>query len=370
MGLVAAIGTAVTAVAASVGVGIAATALTVGFTTIAAVGAVVGVVGQVTHNKVLSMVGLGLGAVGGIGALAAGAGLLGSGAGLLGEAPTTAAAADAASAGTIDSVAASSGLGNASAAEEMLGLPAAGSAEAGGAAADAASGLSLGDVTKGLDVAKQILPADSSAPPDIGHATGSAGGANTSADALNAAELTKIQNAGGSLLNATPPAASVTGAASITPLVPPPAAPGTGVVPDMNAAAFKSSTDALGMKPTDEGGGTFDGILKFANKNPVVALGALQAAGSMLSGFSNTVTPAQVNALNSQAAANDAATALVKQQTANLNMPKATAQSAPVTGAPQQLVPTLRPLTAPQTTPAGFINQAPVPTQPITGVAA
>ena len=64
MGLIAAVGTAVTAVAASVGVTVTATALTVGFTTIAAVGAVVGVVGQVTHNKVLSMVGLGLGAVG------------------------------------------------------------------------------------------------------------------------------------------------------------------------------------------------------------------------------------------------------------------------------------------------------------------
>jgi hypothetical protein len=41
MGLVAAIGTAVTAVAASAGVAVAATALTVGFETIAAVGAVV-----------------------------------------------------------------------------------------------------------------------------------------------------------------------------------------------------------------------------------------------------------------------------------------------------------------------------------------
>ncbi len=367
MGLVAAVGTAVTAIASSVGIAVTATALTVGFTTIAAVGAVVGVVGQVTHNKVLSMVGLGLGAVGGIGALAAGAGLLGSGAGLLGEAPTTAAAADAASAGTIDSVAASSGFseGVDSAAELSK------AAEIGAGTVADTGGIGLGDVTKGLDVAKQILPADANAPPDIGHATGSAGGnPDTSADALNAAQLTKIQGAGGSLENATSPVASPTGTASTTPLVPPPAAPGTGVVPDMSAAAFKSSTDALGMKPTDEGGGAFDGILKFANKNPVVALGALQAAGSMLSGFSNTVTPAQVNSLNSQAAANDAATALVKQQTANLNMPKAVASSAPVTGQ-AQLVPTpLRPTPPPQTTQAGFINQNPVPSQPITGVAA
>jgi hypothetical protein len=98
----------------------------------------------------------------------------------------------------------------------------------------------------------------------------------------------------------------------------------------------------------------------------------LQAGGTLLSGLSNTVTPAQVALANSQASANDAATALVKQQTQNLAAPKSVAQSAPVT-AKDQLVPTpLRP-TQPlvqAAQPTGFINQAPVPSVPVTGVAA
>ncbi len=113
-------------------------------------------------------------------------------------------------------------------------------------------------------------------------------------------------------------------------------------------------------------GGAFSGLVDYAGKHPVVALGALQGAGSLLTGAFSTVTPAQTAALNAQAAANDAATALVKQQTANLAAPKAVASSAPVTGAPQQLVP---PPTAPPP-PSGFINQAPVQSPRITGVAA
>ena len=101
-------------------------------------------------------------------------------------------------------------------------------------------------------------------------------------------------------------------------------------------------------------------LLAFVGKNPVVALGALQAGGSLLSGLTSTVTPAQVTALNAQAAANDAAAALQKQQTANLAMPKAVASSAPVTGTPATLVP-------PNATP-GFINQA--QRQQVTGAAA
>jgi hypothetical protein len=100
-------------------------------------------------------------------------------------------------------------------------------------------------------------------------------------------------------------------------------------------------------------------LLDFAKKNPVVALGALQAGGSLLSGLTSTLTPAQVTALNAQGAANNAAAALTQQQTANLNMPKSVASSAPVTGAPQTLVPG-----ASSSAPAagqGLINQAKAP---------
>ena len=63
MGLVAGIGAAIGVVTTVAGA----------LETVAAVGAVIGVVGAVTKNPVLSKVGLGLGVVGGIGALASSA---------------------------------------------------------------------------------------------------------------------------------------------------------------------------------------------------------------------------------------------------------------------------------------------------------
>ncbi|HTK34457.1 MAG TPA: hypothetical protein VL358_04115 [Caulobacteraceae bacterium] len=62
---------------------------------------------------------------------------------------------------------------------------------------------------------------------------------------------------------------------------------------------------------------------------------------------------------DAQAAANQAAASLSSQQQANLAMPKAVASSAPVTGAPQTLVPPVQPQ-------PGFINQAPA-AAPIAG---
>ena len=62
------------------------------------------------------------------------------------------------------------------------------------------------------------------------------------------------------------------------------------------------------------------------------------------------MTPAQVAQLNAQAAANQAAANMSSQQLANIQAPKAVAVSAPVTGAPQPLVPTQM---------AGLINSAP-----------
>jgi hypothetical protein len=119
--------------------------------------------------------------------------------------------------------------------------PSSGSVEAGGAA----GGLGLGDVVKGLDVAKQILPAPSDAPPGIESAVRNAGGPDTGADALNASELTKIQGRG--LLNAPPPVAdpTTTMASTSTPLVPPPPAPGTSAAPG-TSGGFNSGQDLIG----------------------------------------------------------------------------------------------------------------------------
>jgi hypothetical protein len=96
--------------------------------------------------------------------------------------------------------------------------------------------------------------------------------------------------------------------------------------------------------------------MNFVEKHPTLAFGALQAGGSLLSGATSTLTPAQVSALQAQAAANNAAASLTKQQVANITAPKAVASSAPVTGTPA-LVPGQQ----------GLINSA---SQPVTGRAA
>lgn len=383
MGAIAAVGAAVTAIASSVGIAITAAAVTVGFETIAAVGAVLGVVGQVTHNKALGYAGLALGAVGGIGALASSAGLLGADAADLGAgAGETVASADAASAGSLESVA---GSGEFAAADSATGLPselsggAAAAEGSGNAAVDSAMGLPPG-LDGGASAVGEILPASSDAPPGIGHATGNDAGTTTQSatDVLNDKELARVR--GGGLLNgpsgATPTPDLTTTTAPTTPVTsqplpgPTPGVGGNGAVPDMSAPAWKTATTKLGMIPAagDEGGsGAFSGLLDFANKNPVVALGMLQTAGSFLAGATSTLTPAQVKALNSQAAANDAATAQQKQMTTNLQAPKSVASSAPVTGAPQTLVP---PPTASPPPATGFINQPPVQQPRVTGMAA
>jgi hypothetical protein len=121
---------------------------------------------------------------------------------------------------------------------------------------------------------------------------------------------------------------------------------------DPNFLAGKVSGEAAEFNPAQSsagGSGVFGQLGSFIEKHPTLAFGALQAGGSLLSGVTSTLTPAQVAALNSQAAANDAATALSNQQRTNLAMPKSVASSQPVSGTPGPLVP--------QT--AGFINQAP-----------
>ncbi len=360
MGLVAGIGTAVAAVAAEVGVAVTATALTVGFETIAAVGAVLGVVGQVTHNKALGFAGLALGAVGGIGALASSAGLLGSGAGLFSDAPTTAAAADAASAGTVDSVAGVadsaaglppeiSGSGAAAAGGDITGLPpgvAPGAADTGGVGlSDLASGAGTINKTASLfSTDSQSMPGSQVTPP---LPTGAA-----QTPGLNDTPIVAANTAPQPLPG---PAAGVGGNADAGKFTP---GPGPGAV--------AGDTGGSGI------GGAFNSLAKFADAHPAVAFGALQAGGSLLSGLTSTLTPAQVNALNSQSAANDAAAAQQKLQTANLAQPKAVASSVPVSGQ-AQLVPTPAtppPPVATPTGPAGFINQNPVASQQITGVAA
>lgn len=320
MGLVAAAGTA-----------IASITVAGALETVAAVGAVLSVVGTVTKSPVLSKVGMGLGIVGGVGALATSAMGIGSaalfGSDAIGDAGAAAGAvgADTVVAGT-NSVGAD--LANSDIVDTMTGV----SSSAGDTVASGVAGSDLTDATglgSGLqDVTAAAGNPASAVPPPTGAGTGAA----TAVNPLDPGD----QAYGGSTQSPTTVAAASTA---------PPTPTGTANVPQPTPSAANVPQPAPDSS-------TLDKLVAYANKNPIVAYGALQAGGTLLSGLTSTLTPAQVSALNAQAAQNNAAAALTTQQTANLAMPKAVASSAPVTGTPAALVPQA----AQQ---AGLINQAP-----------
>jgi hypothetical protein len=111
---------------------------------------------------------------------------------------------------------------------------------------------------------------------------------------------------------------------------------------------------------TSSSGGSLGDILGsiggFLAKNPGLAYGATQALGNFISGATSTLTPAQVAALNAQAAANTAAASLTSRQVAAQSSPKAVASlSTPTTPPPPLIQVTGVPnLQAPQM--SGLIN--------------
>lgn len=323
----------------AVGLAEAITVVTV-FESVAAVGAALSVVGMVTKNKTLSMIGAGLGLVGGIGALAAGA--LGAGAvagGAAGAAGDTAAAAGTGGFADADLAAGAAGFGDAAAGGADVAIGATDVGTAATTTPDVVGALAGGaDPAAGLGAAPAV------------------GAAADPAETLTLASETT--DAADSVVPGTTGAADATGASSDLIQTPPAPPNNLGAVDPATGETITSAVDPVTGKVVDvpSGSGTFDGILKFADAHPVVAFGAVQAGGSLLSGLTSTLTPAQVAALDAQAAANNAAAALTKQQQQNLAMPKAVASSTPVTGTPAALVPPGQ---------TGFINQPRV-----TGVAA
>lgn len=340
----------------------------------AAVGATVAAVGAVTGNKALTMVGGAIGAIGAIGGLAAGAGLFGSAASsdtLFGPgtaASTASSASDSAATpasafGSVTSDAAG-GAGAAGAADYGSTVGAFGDTSA----ADAASAGTIDSIANQLP-----QPAESALGQNPGTDVTTLSSATDNATATDpAADLTtptpkalvsgdtttnSILNGGtGTSTDTAPPGTAATQAQQL--IGTPPAPPGGDGTTDPVTGQNVVTGDNVGAPSS----GAFSSILKFANDNKVVTAGAIQAGGSLLSGLTSTLTPAQVDALNAQAAANNAAAALTKQQTANLAAPKSVASSAPVTGTPGTLVPSQQP--AP-----GLINSA-AKLAPVTGAAA
>lgn len=314
---------------------------------VTAVGATVGAIGAVTGNKDLSLAGMALGLVGGIGALATSAGAFGAeaagGSSLFGPGPTASAAEGAGS--FAEGITPATG--------GTIGGPIdAGTWDVAGGAMSASDAASSGtiDFMTGSGLGK--------APPgDVENYS------TVAENATNPAE--KLVEPPAGLMNGMPntgdPAGTISPgmtAPSVEPsdLINP---PGPQTTPPYGGDINPVTGEVNPYTGTDSPG-VFGKILKFAGDNKLLTYGAVQAAGSFLSGATSSLTPAQVSALNAQAAANQAAANLATQQTANLAMPRATANVAPVTGTPAPIIPPR---------PAGLINSAPR-LAPITGTPA
>ena len=268
--------------------------------TVAAVGTVLGVVGKVTGDKTLSMIGMGLAVVGGVGALAAGA-FAGVGAVAEGAAGAAEGAAGAAE-GVAGGVAGTTEFAAATADQAL-------------AAPDVFTQFGIVDPVNGntifLDKYGSNVASTTVSTPVAQSA------AESSTTAVNPTLINGDVGYYSSTLNGgVGPAGGITGNNLANPNA-------------VAGGANISVADTSGM---------FGDLIQYAGKNPVVAFGALQAGGSLLSGLTSTLTPAQVALANAQAEQAKTSAGLLAQQTANLAQPKAVATLPAVTGTPAPIL--------------------------------
>lgn len=304
-----------TALAAS---DVAAVGLTVGtvMEATAAVGATVGAVGALTGNKTLQLGGMALGAVGGIGSIAAGAGMFGADAlgGVTAGAAAGSGAGGAFTGADAASMAGATGL-DVAPVSDMAGTMTAASGP--GTITDILSSITGTTPPAGMMPADQFStsagPTDQSGQPI---SQGDASGDTTLGTQGNPAAA---QPAGG-MVNASATSPAAPPATPDTSGSPPPAATGApSTAPTATTAKPGSS------QPTTPAPGTWDAIMKFIEAHPALALGGVSAASSFLSGAFNPKTPAEVGALNAQAAKNTADVGLINTQARNINAPLPTA---------------------------------------------
>jgi hypothetical protein len=352
----------------------------------AAVGATLSAVGTIAKIPGLQKAGMVIGAIGAVGSMASAAGLIDGSASLFGSSTpvTDAAVADAQAAGTVGEMGSTGGssIGPWSEAQSLAEtVPP--EPPGGVGAVNPATGEVITAPTGGAGVAPEgpmILSStnESVANPATTLADNTAAAAGKSASAPATATGTDATSTatGTTVPGATPVSA-------VTPTTPPAVTPGASAA---NApAANASATNA----PAGSDSGLWDGTKQvfsdlkgWAQKNPMLAYGMVQAGGSLLSGATSSLTPAQVALANAQADQNNAVAAQTKAQTAAMTQPKAVASLAPpVTGQTAPLVPTGATPTGqlasyqvtgkPQS--FGLINQAPLTNQPqrapATGVA-
>lgn len=376
----------------AVGAAIAATAVaadtiaTVGFTltaaleVTAAVGATVGAIGQVTGNQDLAMAGMALGIVGGVGALASSAGLFGSdasSASLFGTATDT-------SAGQVTNLAQDTTAAGAAAtpADQAAQAAAAGTNPAAAATAGAAGTQpDIIDSMGNVDNAAQVpAPATGQA---VSAATGNASQIVTAgqtqtplASALDTTSTTNAATAAPQVASLPPNQAMIPQGAGVAPPASP-AVPTSGIPASLtnsgdltasdiaelnsaNPAGEAAIQNVLAGAPATSGGNILSSIQQFAKDNPLATYGLIQAAGSFAQGAFNPLTPAQLNALNAQAAANNAAASLTNTQVAAIQsgVPSATTNQKVAALAPSLQPAPVAPVTGTPQMPSGLINSA------------
>lgn len=302
----------------------------------AAVGATMSAVGAVTRDKGLTTAGAVIGGIGAVGSLASAAGLIDGSTTLFGDA-----AANAGQTATASAVATSDTAGLPAGAMSPEGFPDVTDSMSGVAPlppsdAMAATAAPTATPTDANATPPPVMP--SGVPSDTPPVSPAAPG-GTSAGLINAPAPSMT------IANTEPGVAPANQFQTITGVnMPPPAS-----LSPSNIAGAASGTNLGAGVP--EQPGYLGGIIDFAKSNQLVSYGAIQAGGALISGMFNPVTPAQVAALDAQAANNRAAAALTSTQTSNI----------------QSGVPVAKPVSAPNVTgkPAGLINSAITP--PVTG---
>lgn len=307
---------------AAIGAVIAGTAtLATTLTAVATVGATLGAIGAITKDKTLSTIGTVMGAVGGIGSLAANAGLFGEAAtteSLFGAAPATADQMGGDVASSLTANEASQTMSEADA-YAAAGIP-----------MDPTSPLMgmTGDVS-----AENVLPTDAM----TGTTDATSGDANSlingtpsgtgikslTSSNVDEATNTLVKGEGGGTLPSGSPADSVSPSGAGAQAAAASAAPSPpmagGAIPDVKIPG-QTFLGQDGVTYVSDGTkwaaqtGFFGSLLK----SPMAQYGVIQAAGSFLSGAFDPLKPAQVEAMNAQATANKASAAFTTQQTQNM----------------------------------------------------
>ncbi len=303
------------------------------FAVIGAVGATLGAIGTIAKVPALQIAGAAIGVVGAVGGVASAAGAFGEG-GVFGTGGNLTNAFGGASSaapagGFSESAAQISGTAQAASggADNLAGLGAnASSADNAWAASQAGNAVQWGGATNvvdqvngGMTTAAAATSPTTAEAPTISAASG--GEDDLSTNPAGQPGETAVTGNAGTAINP--------GSAPSVPSVDPNATPATGLVnattptpvtgqPDFNGIG-SGNTGTMNMAASGSNS-TWDKIFGFLKDNKTLVSGATQAIGSFASGMLNPLTPAQINLMNSQAKANQAAAARSQAETDILNM--------------------------------------------------